>query len=130
MPGSNFDDLERKLAEDLKNKFNNQGGFGGGSGPGGFGPGGQNMGGGGGGIGNSFNPYQNMDPKNLFGNNSGPNVPNQFVGGPGSGTSGNPYSNTPANLGPNFYIPPEVSAKEKPQVKQSITSINEIDYYP
>jgi hypothetical protein len=140
VPGSNFDDLERKLAEDLKNRFNNQAGFGnfggGNNNMGGSGPGGNSMGGsgnnmGGGGIGNKFNPYQNMDPKNLIGNpsNNGPNN-NQFVGGNNPGSAGNPYSNPPANLGPNFFMPPDVTPKGNAQVKQSITSINDIDYYP
>lgn len=127
-PGSNFSDLERMLGEDLKNRFNGPGGFGG------FG--GNNMGGG---TGNNFNPYQKMDPKNLIGNsgntpsNNGPNY-NQFVGGnnptSGTGNGGYPSPSTPANLGPNFYVPPEITPKEKGTVKQSITSINDIDYYP
>ena len=86
-----------------------------------------------------------MDAKGLFGSNNpsnpqstGPNA-NQRVGGGnnpmgGSGQSNNPLGgsgqNTPGNLGPNFYMPPDISSKNQAPVRQSITSINDIDYYP
>lgn len=127
VPPSNFDDLEKKLGEDLNNKFK-QGGGGGGFG--GFG--GNNMGGGGG---INFNPHQQMDPKGFFSNpnnppsSNGPN--NQFIGGgfqPGGAST--PAQNNPGYYAPNFYVPPDVPSKDKAPVKQSITSINDIDYYP
>ena len=135
-PGSSgFSDLEKMIGQDLHQKFNNPGGFGGGGqggmgqgGMGGFGGGGMGQGGfGGGGMGgNDFNnnPYQNLDPRGFMGNNgghpgnTGPNVPggNQFVGGnnPGNipGGANIPGGNVPssgghvpANLGPDFFVP-------------------------
>ena len=82
-----------------------------------------------------------MDPRGLIGNNGGnnpyqpgnnPHQPgnNQFVGGGGiNHTQG---GNTPGNLGPDFYVPPQIDPKTKGKtnVNQSINSINDIDYYP
>lgn len=50
-----------------------------------------------------------------------PNAGNAFVPNP-----------TPANLGPNFYVPADVvpSNKPNPAPRSSINSINDIDYYP
>lgn len=151
-PNSNFDDLERKLGEDLKNKF--------GQGGGGFNGGqvghGRQGGFGGGGTGDNFNPYKYMDAKGLIGSNNAQNIPsnqgpssNQFGGGGGNNPMGgtgpsnnqfvegnNPMGGTGSaqgnkgNLGPSFYSPPVVVPKTQAPVRQSITSINEIDYYP
>jgi hypothetical protein len=124
---SGFGDLEKMLGQDLNNRFGGQG-FGG---PGGLGgPGSQ-----GGMGGNQFgNPYHNIDPKALIGGNGGnPNGygsvgNNQFVGGTQPYPQG---GSTPPNLGPQFFVPGEVTSKHKEgTVRQSITSINDIDYYP
>ena len=125
---SGFSDLEKMIGNDLNNKFNQPGGFGGG-------------GMGGGGMG-SFggNPYQNLDPRGFMGNNggnpgnmgfnSGPGG-NQYVGGPGGNVpGGNTPGSSPANMGPDFFVPVEVPAKDKGVVKQSIKDIKDIDYYP
>ena len=150
---SNFTDIQNRLAEDLGNKIKGPGGQGpnnqAGNGGNGLGGGGNGIGGGG--IGGGFNPYQQLDPKQLINNagnnnfdpNSNPyNNPNS---NPYNNPNSNPYNlnnfgpgnngpapnNTPANLGPNFYVPPEIAPKNKGQeVRQSITSINDIDYYP
>ena len=126
---SGFSDLEKMIGNDLNNKFNHPGGFGGGNNnPGGFG----------GGMGPN-NPYQNTDPRGFMGNNGGNpgnmgyNQPggNQFVGNnvPG-GQGGNVPGNTPGNMGPDFFVPVEVPSKDKGVVKQSIKDIKDIDYYP
>jgi len=129
---SNFTDIGGKKND--PNPYNGPGGFGGNN-MGGFGNGGQ---------GNNFNPYNNPDPKQ-FGNN-GVNTPNsftppnnmpnnnQFVGNNanlgGNIPNSNPYQQSPANLGPAFFVVPDLTPKPKEMVKQSITSINDIDYYP
>ena len=41
-----------------------------------------------------------------------------------------PPSQTPGNLGPNFIVPVDVPSKVQNPVKQSIQSINDIDYFP
>ena len=88
---------------------------------------GGNGGMGGGNIGNNggFNPYQNLDPRQFFNNNTGNNNVNpvnpvkpynnnpNFTFGPtnpnnqviGTGNQNN-QQNIPANLGPNIYVPP------------------------
>ena len=102
--------MEKKLAEDFKNKFhgpggsNNQGGMGGG-----------NNGGNMGGIG-GFNPYQNLDPRQLVNNNGGNNILNPYDNNPNftfgptkqvvENNKPNNQPKIPANLGPNIYVPP------------------------
>lgn len=75
-----------------------------------------------GGIG-GFNPYQNLDPKQFINNgaNNNFNQPNPYTNpnnnynfGP-NGNNGNTANNTPANLGPNIYVPPEITPKNKAQ---------------
>lgn len=105
----------------------------------------------GGNGGGGFNPYQNLNPKQFineaqnnnlnlqppFCNNPsnnfsfGPKITpnnNEFVGG----NNGNYPMNTPGNnMGPNIYVPPEITPKTMGQdVKKTIANINEIDYYP
>ena len=134
------------IGNDLNNKFNNPGGFGGGGMGGNMGGNGMggNMGGGGyGGMGGN-NPYQNIDPRGFVGNNGGnpgnmgynpgPGG-NQFVGQGGNVPGGNvpggyTPGSSPANMGPDFFVPVEVPAKDKGGVKQSIKDIKDIDYYP
>lgn len=66
----------------------------------------------------NFNPYKQMDLGSI---GLAPNAGNAFVPNP-----------TPANLGPNFYVPADVvpSNKPNPAPRSSINSINDIDYYP
>ncbi len=84
----------------------------------------------------SNNPNQNnqanFNPYNPNNNTIGANNPN---GGNGYiGNNNNPIkpNNTPANLGPNFYIPADITpVNNKPSnPRSSINSINDIDYYP
>jgi hypothetical protein len=95
-----------------------------------------------GGIGGGYNPYQNVDPRqspnhngnNHFspqspfnGNNNfsfGPITPNE----PPIGHSSDKPTNIPVNVGPNIYVPPEITPKQ--EATQSISSINETDFYP
>lgn len=110
------------LGEDLNKRFN-QGGFGGpgNMGPGGMGPGGYSGNGGYGGFGGGSVPPNN---------NLGPGG-NQYVSGNNPNINPPPGSYTPANLGPDFYIPGDIASKHKEGgVRQSINSINDIDYYP
>jgi hypothetical protein len=115
--GSGFTDLEKMLGEDLNKKFN-QGGFGGPGGNGGYG--GQGGYGGPGFGGGSVPPNNNFGPGG-----------NQYVGGGQPGSNPPPGTYTPANLGPDFYVPGDIASKHKEGgVRQSINSINDIDYYP
>lgn len=82
----------------------------------------------------NYNPYRQMDINQLIGppNNYPPsNNPNNFIGNnnQNQGFSGN---NSPANLGPNFYVPGDVAPSNKAvnPPRSSINSINDIDYYP
>lgn len=97
---------------------------------------------------NNFNPYKQMDinqminpNQNNFGpnpNNLGPNQnnfgpnPNTFVGNNTPNPPNNFSGNTPANLGPNFYVPGDITpaVKTPNPPRSSINSINDIDYYP
>lgn len=116
--------MEKKLAEDFKNKFNgpngfNQGGMGGGNNEGNMGGiGGGNMGGNNGGIGGNgrFNPYQNFDPRQPVNNNGEKSNINPYDNNPNF-TFGptiqaddkikqNNQPNVLANLGPKIYVPP------------------------
>lgn len=93
----------------------------GGMGQGGMGPGGYSGNGGYGGFGGGSVPPNN---------NLGPGG-NQYVGGNNPNINPPPGSYTPANLGPDFYIPGDIASKHKEGgVRQSINSINDIDYYP
>ena len=128
--------MEKKLAEDFKNKFNGPGGFGGSDNQGGIGGnnggmGGGNIGGNMGGIGGGnmggigggnyggnggFNPYQNLDPRQIVNNNGGNNNLNPYNNNPNftfgptnqavDNNKQNNQPNVPANLGPNIYVPP------------------------
>lgn len=64
----------------------------------------------------NYNPYQQMDPRQLFDSSNNPTNPSN---GPNSGP------------GPNFYNPGDIKAKAPQQApRSSINNINEIDYYP
>ena len=67
-----------------------------------------------------INPPNNYPPSNN---------PNVFIGNQNQGFSAN---NSPANMGPNFYVPSDVTPSNKPvnPPRSSINSINDIDYYP
>ena len=110
----------------MGNNGGNPGNVGPGQNPGNFGPG-QNPG--------------NFGPNSQSPGNYGPTVPggNQYVGGnmqPGNVPGGaNIPSNAPpggysGNLGPAFFVPEDVVAKDHGPVKQSIKDIKDIDYYP
>jgi hypothetical protein len=137
-PGdSSFDDLARRLAAEMngKNNPNNP--------PPPYGSGGNPYGGNQGNPygGNQGNPYGNQgySPNNQFNPNNNynpykqmdvnqmisPNQNNNFIG------ANTPTSNTPANLGPNFYVPADIPANRPVNPpRSSINSINDIDYYP
>jgi len=67
-------------------------------------------------------PYQQLDINQIINNGNNLGRVNQA-----------PQKNvTPANLGPNFYVPTDVKPNNTPVIppRSSINSINDIDYYP